>query len=174
MLASRVSRPRIVIDGYNLIHATPELARLAAGDLERAREKLIARLAAYRSGRGVRITVVFDGQDLPRQSGNQPGGIEVVFSRAPRTADQQIKSMLSREQSVRSWTVVTSDVSIVRHARDLGALAVRSAEFAARLGKVAASGRHGRPATPEKPEMTPGDVPVWEEYFRRGRRASGS
>ena len=51
-----MASPRIVIDGYNLIHAMPELARLVENDLERARDALVSKLAVFRSGRGVRVT----------------------------------------------------------------------------------------------------------------------
>jgi len=164
-----MAQPRIVIDGYNLIHAMPELVRFVASDLERARDGLVAKLAVYRSGRGVRITVVFDGQSMAAQSGRPPGGIEVVFSRAPQTADAKIKTMLSLERSPRSWTVVTSDNSIVRYARDYGAKTIPSAEFAAKLGNTISNLGPNRPVPQDTP-MTPAEVAEWEEYFRKGRQ----
>jgi hypothetical protein len=168
-----MAQPRIVIDGYNLIHAMPELARFVAGDLERARDGLVSKLAVYRSGRGVRVTVVFDGRSMAAQSGRPPGGIEVVFSRAPQTADAKIKTMLSLERSPRSWTVVTSDNSIVRYARDYGAKTIPSAEFAAKLGNTLPKLGPNQPVPSDKP-MTPGEVAEWEEYFRKGRQDKGS
>jgi predicted RNA-binding protein with PIN domain len=164
-----MAQPRIVIDGYNLIHAMPELARLVGSDLERARDGLVSKLAVYRSGRGVRVTVVFDGQSMAAQQGRPPGGIEVVFSRAPQNADTKIKTMLSLERSPKSWTVVTSDNSIVRYARDYGAKTIPSAEFAAKLGHTIPNLGPNRPAPPDTP-MTPAEVSEWEEYFRKGRQ----
>jgi hypothetical protein len=164
-----MAQPRIVIDGYNLIHAMPELARFVASDLERARDGLVAKLAVYRSGRGVRVTVVFDGQSMAAQPGRPPGGIEVVFSRAPQNADTKIKNMLALEKSPKSWTVVTSDNSIVRYARDYGAKTIPSAEFAAKLGPAIPKLGPNRPATQDTP-MTPAEVSEWEEYFRKGRQ----
>ena len=164
-----MAQPRIVVDGYNLIHAMPELARLVASDLERARDALVAKLAVYRSGRGVRVTVVFDGSGAGAQQTRPPGGIEVVFSRAPQNADAKIKTMLVLEKSPRSWTVVTSDNSIVRYARDYGAKTIPSAEFAARLGPAVPKLGPNRP-TPRDAPMTPAEVSEWEEYFRKGRQ----
>ncbi len=163
-----MSQPRIVIDGYNLIHAMPELARLVENDLERARDGLVSKLAVFRSGRGVRVTVVFDGQSMVAQQGRPPGGIEVVFSRAPQNADAKIKTMLSLEKSPKSWTVVTSDNSIVRYARDYGAKTIPSAEFAAKLGSTIPNLGPNRPVPQDTP-MTPAEVSEWEEYFRKGR-----
>jgi predicted RNA-binding protein with PIN domain len=167
-----MASPRIVIDGYNLIYAMPELARLVSGDLERARDGLVSKLAVYRAGRGVRVTVVFDGQSMPAQPSRPPGGIEVVFSRAPQTADAKIKTMLSLEKSPKSWTVVTSDNSIVRYARDYGAKTIPSAEFAAKLGNTIPNLGPNRPAPQDAP-LTPSEVSEWEEYFRKGRQDKG-
>ena len=164
---------RIVIDGYNLIHAMPELARLVGSDLERARDGLVSKLAVFRSGRGVRVTVVFDGRGTGAPQTRPPGGIEVVFSRAPQNADTKIKTMLALEKSPKSWTVVTSDNSIVRFARDYGAKTIPSAEFAAKLGPTIPKLGPNRPAPQDTP-MTQAEVSEWEEFFRKGRQDKGS
>jgi len=161
--------PRVVIDGYNLIHAMPELARLVGTDLERARDALVAKLAVYRSGRGVRVTVVFDGRGAGVQQTRPPGGIEVVFSRSPQNADAKIKTMLSLEKSPKSWTVITSDNSIVRYARDYGAKTIPSAEFAAKLGHSIPNLGPNRPVQKDTP-MSAAEVAEWEEFFRKGRQ----
>jgi predicted RNA-binding protein with PIN domain len=163
-----MGQPRIVVDGYNLIHAMPELARLVATDLERARDGLVAKLAVYRSKRNVRITVVFDGRGTAGPQTRPPGGVEVVFSRVPQNADAKIKNMLALEKSPRSWTVVTSDNSITIFARDYGAKTIPAAEFAAKLGPEIPKLGPNRPVQQDAP-MTPAEVSEWEEYFRKGR-----
>jgi predicted RNA-binding protein with PIN domain len=157
---------RVVVDGYNLIHKIPELARMVGTDLERARDALVSSLAVYRSRRNVRVTVVFDGRGMPAHNRRYPGGIEVVFSRAPQTADQKIKMLISLEKSPRSWTVVTSDNSIAIYARDYGAKTIRSEDFAVELGRPARP-MSSRGGTDDKPEMTGAEVAEWEEFFRR-------
>ena len=164
-----MAAPRIVVDGYNLIHAMPELARLVASDLEQARDGLVAKLAVYRSNRSVRVTVVFDGRGSAGQQTRPPGGVEVVFSRAPQTADTKIKNMLALEKSPRSWTVVTSDNSIVRFARDYGAKTIPSAEFGVKLGPAIPKLGPSRPAAQDTP-MSPAEVAEWEEFFSKGRQ----
>ena len=156
----------MVVDGYNLIHKMPELARLVGTDLERARDSLVSSLAVYRSQRNVKVTVVFDGRGMPADNRRQPGGVEVVFSRAPQTADQKIKTLISLERSPRSWTVVTSDNSIVIYARDYGAKTVRSEDFAAELGKPVRP-MASRGGADDKPEMTKAEIAEWEEFFRK-------
>ncbi len=167
-----VAQPRIVIDGYNLIHAMPELARLVDTDLERARDALVAKLAIYRSKRNVRVTVVFDGRGTATQQTRPPGGVEVVFSRAPQNADEKIKNMLALEKNPRSWTVVTSDNSIIIFARDYGAKTIPSADFAAQLGPIRQSPMPSRsgPRIDQEAPLSPTEVLEWEEYFRKGRQ----
>lgn len=161
--------PRIVVDGYNLIHAMPELARHASIDLERARDGLVGKLAVYRSRRNVRVTVVFDGRGAGAPETRPPGGVEVVFSRAPQTADAKIKSLISLAKNPRSWTVVTSDNSIVRFARDFGAKTISSAEFAEKLGPGVPSLGPSRAAQQDTP-LSRAEVAEWEEFFRKGRQ----
>ncbi len=163
-----MAQPRIVVDGYNLIHAMPELARLVGTDLERARDALVSRLAVYRSKRNVRVTVVFDGRGTAAPQTRPPGGVEVVFSRPPQNADAKIKAMLVLEKSPKSWTVVTSDNSIVIFARDYRAKTIPAAEFAAKLGPTIPKLGPNRPVQKDTP-MSAAEVAEWEEYFRQGR-----
>jgi predicted RNA-binding protein with PIN domain len=164
---------RVVVDGYNLIHAIPELARLVDIDLERARDGLVAKLAVYRSQHNVRVTVVFDGRGDVVPQTRPPGGVEVVFSRTPQNADAKIKSMLALEKSPRSWTVVTSDNSIVIFARDYRAKTIPSAEFAVQLGPKVPHLGPSRPVDQEAP-LSPSEVLEWEEFFRKGRQAESN
>ena len=64
----------------------------------------------------------------------------------------------------KAWTVVSSDRWIVDQCRSFRVKTVRSEEFARFL---VSSGRVE--AQPDKPEMKPGDVAEWEEYFRKGK-----
>lgn len=86
---------RILIDGYNLIRRVPELAGADRRDLAEGREMLLSQLAMYRSGRGHRITVVFDGTDSIHLGGSahRARGISVVFSPRGRTADDVIRKL---------------------------------------------------------------------------------
>ena len=53
--------PLLIVDGYNMIGAWPELVLLKNQDrLEDAREALLNRLSNYAKYEGLRIIVVFD------------------------------------------------------------------------------------------------------------------
>ena len=51
---------RFIVDGYNVIHADPELKKTVRFDLQSARRELVQRLKRYLEAKNVRLTVVFD------------------------------------------------------------------------------------------------------------------
>lgn len=155
---------RILIDGYNLLHADPGLHKRAGSDLERARGELIGRLAVYVAERSVRITVVFDGSGLMSDTEMPvPGRLQVVYSASGQTADEVIVEALRNSANAREYIVVTSDMAdIGRSARGMGARVISSSSFLDRLG-----------ASGVEPESDAGggevgddvDVDYWLERF---------
>ena len=91
---------RILVDGYSLLHAWPELAPGKARHSEAARDELVGVLAQYSHLCGTPITVVFDGAGSDRGPGARPaaGAVEVLYSRAFQTADDLIERAAHRFQ----------------------------------------------------------------------------
>ncbi len=165
--------PGFIIDGYNLMHRIPELAGLVEYDLERARDRLVTRLAVFKSRKKIRMVVVFDGDRSSGQAArSRTRGIEVVFSRLPDKADQRIVKMVRVLKHPRGWTVVSSDRWVMEHSGAHRANTMPAEEFAQLLAPM---GKGKLEAEPEKPEMKPEDVAEWEEYFRKaeGKTARG-
>ncbi|MBE6635872.1 MAG: GTP-binding protein [Ruminococcaceae bacterium] len=113
----RRSRPKekgedyIIIDGYNLIFAWEELARLAERDLSHARDTLIHLMCNYQGFKKCNLILVFDAYKRKDNEGSveQIGGITVVYTKERQTADAYIERstyLLAEKNSVR---VVTSD-----------------------------------------------------------------
>ncbi|MEW8987100.1 MAG: NYN domain-containing protein, partial [Bacillus sp. (in: firmicutes)] len=50
----------LLVDGYNIIGAWPELRELKNKDLAAARDRLVERMAEYQAYSGYRVIVVFD------------------------------------------------------------------------------------------------------------------
>lgn len=50
----------LLVDGYNMIGAWPQLKDLKANSFEEARDVLIQKMAEYQSYTGIRVIVVFD------------------------------------------------------------------------------------------------------------------
>ena len=82
---------RLLIDGYNLIHAGADLFKGRAEGEQR--EALAEILGLYRKKKPHKITVVFDGGLEPAGSRSFLKGIPVVFSGAERSADDVIAKM---------------------------------------------------------------------------------
>ena len=110
---------RVIVDGYNILHAWTSLKRLAAeASLEAAREKLVERLAVLGMITGESVTVVFDAHHSTAMSNSEEtvDGVRVVFTRRGHSADHAIERIAyqaSEEGDV--ITVATSD----RFQRDL-------------------------------------------------------
>jgi len=101
----------LLVDGYNIINAWPNLSELKNDDLEAAREKLIEIMADYAAQVGIAVIVVFDAHQVEKSRGASYNiyGIQVVFTKEGETADhyiEKVADLLGREGNVK---VATSD-----------------------------------------------------------------
>jgi predicted RNA-binding protein with PIN domain len=104
---------RVLVDGYSLLHAWPELAPGRERHSAAAREALVEKLTQYRDTTGTPITLFFDGS-LPRGAGpklHSTAEMEVLFSTSGQTADDLIERAAARFQSYGEVLVVTDDVA---------------------------------------------------------------
>jgi hypothetical protein len=147
----------LIVDGYNVIHAWPELAPIIkGGHAEEARRRLTVMLGEYAAATGERVTVVFDAHGRARDHG--PGetvdGVTVIFGSKAQTADHVIErrvSVAKHRGDAGLVTVATGD----RLQRDLvmgmggaviGAEALRQVVLAAHAATGAHSARRRREA----------------------------
>jgi predicted RNA-binding protein with PIN domain len=122
---------RILVDGYSLLHAWPELASGQARHSAAAREALIQKLTQYRDATHTPITIFFDGS-FPRGAGPKPEStpdVEVLFSRQGQTADQMIERAAHRFQPYGPVLAVTDDVAERDTVIGLGGLAASCRSF---------------------------------------------
>lgn len=111
MAARVVSVDRLIVDGYNIIHAWPELAAVKDANLEDAREALIGILADYAALTRVQVTVVFDSH---RRTDTAPSsetisGVRVVYSGRKASADSVIERLIYEARRTDEVTLATSD-----------------------------------------------------------------
>jgi len=101
----------LLVDGYNIIHAWPELKELAAENMDGARLALLDSLSNYRAIRNCRIIVVFDAYRVPgrREEMIDYHNIHLVFTGEARTADQYIEKFAHDNKNKYRITVATSD-----------------------------------------------------------------
>lgn len=104
---------RILVDGYSLLHAWPQLAPGQPRHAAAARDELLRILGRYQDAVGTPVTVVFDGTGARRKHSTpeeaQP--VEVLFSGAGRTADDLIERAVHRFQPYGEVLVVTDDTA---------------------------------------------------------------
>ena len=110
---------RLIVDGYNVIHAWTSLKRLVAtASLEAARDELIQRLSVLGFISGEAVTVVFDAHHSASvaNSTETVEGVQVIYTRKGHSADHVIERLAyDASQSRDIITVATSD----RFQRDL-------------------------------------------------------
>jgi ribosomal protection tetracycline resistance protein len=101
----------LLVDGYNIIHAWPELKELVEGNMDSARIKLLDSLSNYQGIRKCQIIVVFDAylvQGHPEEV-TEYDNIHVVYTREAQTADQYIERFAYDNQKKYNIVVATSD-----------------------------------------------------------------
>ena len=121
---------RILVDGYSLLHAWPELAPGKPRFSEAAREELVAILRLYMDAEGTPVTVIFDGRGTGRGHGRvrrkpvqRAQEIEVIYSNAGQTADQLIERAAHRFQPYGEVLAVTDDLAERETVLSLGGMA---------------------------------------------------
>jgi predicted RNA-binding protein with PIN domain len=101
----------LLVDGYNIIGAWPELRVLKDHDLPAARDRLVERMAEYQAYSGYQVIVVFDAyyvQGIEKKYKNQ--SVDVIFTKENETADERIEKMaISLNNRKTQIHVATSD-----------------------------------------------------------------
>ena len=101
----------LIVDGYNIIFAWEDLAKVAANDLDAARRGLLDVLCSYAGFKKCRMVVVFDGYKAKGNPGSreQQAGVQVVYTAEGETADAYIESLVCEIGNNYAVRVATSD-----------------------------------------------------------------
>ena len=129
---------RILVDGYSLLHAWPELAPDAPRHSATAREALIRVLTQYADSIGTPVTLFFDGAGAPKETPEtiSPSPLEVVFSRKGKTADDLIERVAYRLKPHGEALAVTNDYAERDTVISMGGTAQSCEEFARDIDRV--------------------------------------
>jgi predicted RNA-binding protein with PIN domain len=102
---------RILVDGYSLLHAWPDLAPGQARHTAAAREELIQRLTQYQDAIGTPLTIFFDGGGAPAgtPADLSTAELEILYSRSGQTADDLIERAAYRFRPYGEVLAVTDD-----------------------------------------------------------------
>ena len=128
---------RVIVDGYNVIHAWPQLKRLLGeASLEAARDTLVERLSVFGMVAGADVTVVFDAHHSTSRTNSEQlvDGVHVVFTRKGHSADHVIERIAyDASQTGDVITVATSDRFQRDMVRGMGGAVISAVELERRV-----------------------------------------
>lgn len=127
----------LLVDGYNMIGAWPELEKLKEQDLEDARDKLLDMLADYQGFTGMQVFVVFDAHQVPGLGATfKQHKLTIVYTKEKETADECIERLCSELIARRrNLYVATSDLVEQHVAFGKGALRISARELLIDIGQ---------------------------------------
>jgi predicted RNA-binding protein with PIN domain len=101
----------LLVDGYNMIGAWPELRKLKDKDLGLARDRLVEIMAEYQAYTGYKVKVIFDAHmvaGIGKSYHNHR--VDVIYSRKNETADERIEKLVHQLKRIDTRIhVATSD-----------------------------------------------------------------
>lgn len=128
-----VQQPKeyLLVDGYNVIYASPELSSLARTDLKAARDSLIDLLVNFAGFRRENVILVFDAYKVPGGTEHMEKHHEltVIYTKEAETADQYIEKAAHEIGKKYKVTVATSDAIEQVIVMSSGALRLSARDF---------------------------------------------
>ncbi|MBD2844742.1 NYN domain-containing protein [Paenibacillus sp. IB182496] len=121
----------LLVDGYNIIGAWPELQRLKELGLEEARDRLLDLLADYQGFTGMEVIVIFDAHQVPGLGKTfRQHKLTVLYTKEKETADECIeRQVIAMARRSRAIYVATSDLVEQHVAFGKGALRISAREL---------------------------------------------
>ncbi len=101
----------LLVDGYNVIHAWPELKKALATGTDVPVQLLAEQVRIIHDLEGITTTIVFDGkgdQNTFEHPGNQPT-FTLLFAASGVSADALIEQMVARAPKPEDFVVVSRD-----------------------------------------------------------------
>ncbi|MEV2685600.1 NYN domain-containing protein [Paenibacillus larvae] len=125
----------LIVDGYNIIGAWPDLQKWMDSGMEEARDRLIHMLAEYQSYSGIKVYLVFDAYKIPGlgKKYNQHR-LTILFTKEKETADELIERLVTEHVSRRKRIyVATSDMTEQHVIFGKGALRLPAGELLVKI-----------------------------------------
>ncbi len=125
-------KPRhLLIDGYNVIHAWPELRELLDFDIDTACKHLANTAQIIHDFENIRTTLVFDGKG-PKINIERPSkdlSFSLLYTPSNLTADEFIEQFVKNGVKKQSFIVVSRDNLLVETTSALGATTMNPDNF---------------------------------------------
>lgn len=128
----------LIVDGYNVIGAWPELRSARDRSLDEARDLLIEAVADYQGYTGMRCIVVFDAYNVPGLGRRYTiRKVEVYYTKEKETADECIERLVKQlAHRRRQIYVATSDYTEQYVAFGSGALRLSARELQLKVQQI--------------------------------------
>ncbi|WP_166246025.1 NYN domain-containing protein [Paenibacillus turpanensis] len=122
----------LIVDGYNIIGAWPELRKLRDTSLEEARVKLIGMMTDYQAYKGSRVYIVFDAYKVPGLGGKETSGaVSIRYTKENESADELVERLVGELSGRRKQVYVATSDSVEQHVSfGKGALRLSARELA--------------------------------------------
>lgn len=163
----------LLVDGYNIIGAWPELRKLKTTDFAKARDLLVEKMAEYQAYTGYRVIVVFDAhltKGIEKKYINHR--VEVIFTRKNETADERIERLACSLKNIRTKIyVATSDYTEQWTIFSQGALRISARELLTEVNSINKGIREEIKKTQEEKPIS--KIPLSDEVaqiFEKWRR----
>ena len=127
----RGRRQYLLVDGYNVAHAWPDVAAMLERDLDSAAAFLASMLTALHDPDKCEVTVVFDGKGdrVEIQRERDMALPCVIYAPIGKTADAIIEEIINRAPDAEAFTVATRDNALTLSAHTCGAHVVTPDEL---------------------------------------------
>lgn len=121
----------LIVDGYNIIGAWPELKVMRDDNLEEARDALISQLTEYAAVSGDEVIVVFDAWRVKDGRGSIIDNpyLQIIFTQEGVTADMAIERLVHGLPKYHHIYVATSDRLIQETVLSHGGLRISAVEL---------------------------------------------
>ncbi|WP_018663979.1 NYN domain-containing protein [Heyndrickxia acidiproducens] len=128
----------LLVDGYNIIGAWPELRELKQKDLGAARDRLVEIMAEYQGYTDDRVIVIFDAYDVKSlEKKYRHYKVEVIYTKENETADQCIEKMAIKLNNLKTQIyVATSDFTEQWQIFGQGALRLSARELLTKVEMI--------------------------------------
>ncbi|PKK38986.1 Ribosome protection-type tetracycline resistance protein, group 2 [Clostridiaceae bacterium JG1575] len=148
----QTGRPRVLVDGHNILYAWPELQDLLLVNPEAAKEKLLDLLENYAGFTDYDVVVVFDAWRVRGGKGSRQrrGLLEVVHTKEGQTADRYIEEAAMSDASKQPVIVATSDLLEGQVAIAAGAMVWNALRFRREVLRERAAGKEHQASGPQR------------------------
>jgi len=133
----------LIIDGYNVINAWPNLIELKEVSFEHARIKLLEITSNYLAYKSIKVIVVFDAHQVKGGIEHREyySGVEVIYSQEGVTADMVIEKLIDTIPKNHKVFVATSDKTEQDMIWGKGAYRISSRELLKEIEETLEQGR---------------------------------